>query len=80
MATPKDGLQHPRPARVLNLRRIESFSDAEGKGKFRLEQVAKDRMLGSSCDGPESTVVAGAGKAGKAAKAGKSRSVLPAKL
>lgn len=74
VATPKDGLQHPRPARVLNLRRIESFSDVEGKGKSRLEEVAKDKMLGLSSDGPESTVVAEAGKAGKL------RSVLPAKL
>lgn len=67
MATPKGGLQHPRPTRVLSLRRIESFSGVEGKRRLQVEGVSvKDRMLGLSCDGSESVAAAGAGKAGKA--------------
>lgn len=63
VATPKGGLQHPRPSRVLNLRRIESFSGVEDRVK-RLEAVARDRMLGL-CDGSESLAKV-SGKAGKA--------------
>lgn len=66
VATPKGGLQHPRPSRVLNLRRIESFNGVEDRVR-KFEGVGtKDRMFGLSYDGSESAVAVAAGKARKA--------------
>ena len=72
VATPKGGLQHPRPSRVLNLRRIESFNGVEDRVKRFEEVAAQDRMMGLSCDGSESTATA--------KKGGKASSVPYAKL
>ena len=70
MATPKGGLQHPRPTRVLSLRRIESYNGVEDKVRFLEGGVGgqtkgKGRMVASSYNDSESSGVT-AGKARKA--------------